>query len=465
MTPFKRIGLLVSLLLLFLVAGFLGYRYGDHLFSWFRRAFPERLVAPRPTATLPRDPTMPPTPFASPVPEDERLSLPLVRREVTGTPTPTSTPGPTDTPVPTPTPTLPWPDTLEEPPESRLGIHVQWNNSPEIMDFVRHMKPRAVKTVGDFGFCAEIKEVSPDTIIVGRVDDDPPLEGDPKQEAQAFVMRHLETYQLNPAVDYWEGINEPDIMGKMPWYAEFEAERVRVMAQHGFKTAVGSFSTGVPEWDEFEQFLPAIRAAKQHDGILTLHEYDAPTMDRTVGAGLPGKPNHPDRGVLALRYRWWYEDFLKPRDLVIPLVISEAGVDGLVADRPGPSDGRGWKHFQDYWIGEGLGHDPYDIYIRQLRWYDDQVRQDDYVIGWTVFTAGAMGEDWESYDITDMLRHIAHEIMVPSVRQSGGEETSEQPVSVSLDRMLERVRASERLYRAREVWSRVDSLAERLYWN
>ncbi len=418
----KRVGLAGVLLFLLLLAGFVGYRYGGRLSSWFRGTLSERLVRPRATVTPSPDLATPVASATLPPPatstEGERLSLPLVHREVPETPTPTNTPEPTDTrpPTPTPTPTLPWPAPLEEPPESKLGIHVQWNNSSEIMDFIRYMKPRALKVVGDFGFCAEVKEASPSTIIVARVATDQGLEGDPRQKAQAFVARHLETYRLNPAVDYWEGINEPDIKGKMPWYAEFEAERVRVMAQHGFKTAVGSFSTGVPEWKAFEQFLPAIGAARQHGGILTLHEYDAPTMDRTVGAGLPGHPNHPDRGALALRYRWWYEDLLKPRGLVIPLVISEAGVDGLVGNHPGPSDGRGWQDFQGYWAQQGLGGDPYQVYIRQLRWYDDQVRQDDYVIGWTLFTAGAMNEDWESYDVTDMLRHIAHEIMVPSAR-------------------------------------------------
>ena len=339
---------------------------------------------------------------------------------------------------------------------------MQWNNSPEIMSFMRRMKPRVAKAVGDFGFCAELKEESPSTVIVGRVQTKQRLEGDPQQAARGFVGRHLETYQLNPAVDYWEGINEPDIKDKMSWYAEFEAERVRVMAQHGFKTAVGSFSAGVPEWQEFEQFLPAIRVAKQHGGILTLHEYDAPTFDRSMGAGLPGHPNYPDRGALALRYRWWYEDFLKPRGLVIPLVISEAGVDGKISNRPGP-EGEGWQDFQDYWAQQGLGGNPYEVYIRQLQWYDKQVREDDYVIGWTLFTVGAMNEDWESYDTTNMLRHIAHEIMVPSA-QEDGEEIAEPGLSPS-ERDPVHVLASKGLGEVRKVLARVDSLVGRLHWD
>jgi hypothetical protein len=36
------------------------------------------------------------------------------------------------------------------------------------------------------------------------------------------------------------------------------------------------------------------------------------------------------------------------------------------------------------------------------------------VLGFTVFTAGAMNSDWRSYDITQILRHIATFIILPS---------------------------------------------------
>ncbi len=228
------------------------------------------------------------------------------------------------------------------------------------------------------------------------------------------MAQNLATYQANPAVDYWEGYNEPGVgSDTMAWYAAFEAERCRVMAQYGLKAAIGAFSTGVPEWEQFADFLPAIRAAKQYGGILTLHEYDAPTMDRSYGSALPNQAYYANRGSLTFRYRWWYEDFLKPQGLVIPLVISEAGVDGLVHNRPGPEDARGWYDFRSYWRDNGLGDDSVKEYLRQLSWYDAEMQKDAYVIGCTVFTAGPMNDDWESYDITPILRHIATYIIVP----------------------------------------------------
>jgi hypothetical protein len=302
------------------------------------------------------------------------------------------------------------------PGHSKLGLHVQWNNSSEILEFVRRMKPAVIKGMDDLGFVAEVKAASPQTIVVARLTHLQPTEGDPEALARAFVASNLPTYLLHPAVDYWEGYNEPDVHGRLDWYARFEAERVRAMAEHGLRAAIGSFSTGVPEYEEFAAFLPAVRAAQQHGGVLALHEYDAPTFDRSLGAGLPGHPNHADRGALALRYRWWYEDFLKPSGLVIPLIITEAGVDGLVNNRPGPSSAGGWLDFVPYWREQYPSRDPLSLYLSQLEWYDRQVQQDDYVLGWALFTAGAMGPQWTSYDITPYLRQIATEIVAPQAR-------------------------------------------------
>ena len=377
-------------------------------------------VATAPDVTVPRPvstgapPTVTGERLTDETPPIKDIRFPLVFRQ---RPTATFTPTPTKTrrPTATPTPTLPWPEPLERPGSSKLGLHVQWNNSPEIMEFIRRMKPVVVKAVGDYGFLDEVKKVSPSTVIVARTVDQYPLEGDPVASARAFVAMNLETYRQHPAVDYWEGPNEPAVHGRMAWYAIFEAERVRAMAEHGLRAAIGTFSAGVPEWDEFAAFLPAVEVARKYEGILALHEYDAPTLDRSFGAGLPGHPNYPDRGALTLRYRWWYEDYLKPRGLAISLVISEAGVDGGIGNRPAPR-GRGWQDFADYWVDMGLADSGIRAYLQQLARYDAELQRDDYVIGCALFTAGAIGDNWKSYDITPILRHIATYIIAPSAR-------------------------------------------------
>jgi hypothetical protein len=281
------------------------------------------------------------------------------------------------------------------------------------MEFIRRTQPSVVKGLGGFGWSTEVKKVSPDTVTIGRLLEDADegiMTGDPEKFAQDFVARHLEEYLLNSDVDYWEGWNEPVPDSRMTWYARFEAERTRRMADHGLRVAIGGFATGMPEWDQFIDFLPAIEAALAHDGILTLHEYAAPTLDYRMGEALPGRPTYPHRGVLLLRYRWWYEDFLKPRGLVIPLVISEGGIDGQVQQDLAPP-GLGWRDFVDYWAQQGVGRGGAQTYVQQLAWYDRQLQQDDYVIGVAIFTAGSPRSHWPSFDITTILPILAEHMV------------------------------------------------------
>jgi hypothetical protein len=289
---------------------------------------------------------------------------------------------------------------------SKLGLHVVRNNDPNILEFVRKAQPAVMKAVDDLGFLAEVKAVSPRTITIGRHSvGSQDYKGDPEEAAQEYVEEYLDIFRANPAVDYWEGWNEPDPnLNNMIWYSRFEQERVRQMAQQGFRVAIGSFPTGVPEMDEFQLFLPAIDVAIQHGGILSLHEYSAPDMGYLYGDSLPGFPAYPDRGSLTFRYRWYYREYLEPAGLEIPLVVSEAGIDGIIGNRPGPS-GKGWRDFQGYWEEQGLGETGVEAFINQLAWYDAGVRQDGYVIGFTVFTAGGFGY-WENYNVNPILPEI-----------------------------------------------------------
>jgi hypothetical protein len=341
-------------------------------------------------------------------PGAHRLYLPLIMRGYSPL-----APAEETVKTPTPFPTPAWPPALSQPGRSKLGLHVIQNNSPYIMEFIRRTQPAVIKGLGGFGWSTEVKKVSPETVTVARLledDDEGIMTGNPEAAAQAFVARHLDEYLLNPDVDYWEGWNEPVPGENMAWYARFEAERVRQMAGHGLRTAIGGFATGTPEWDEFAEFLPAIEAALAHDGILTLHEYAAPTLDYRMGEGLPGHPAYPDRGLLMLRYRWWYEDFLKPRGLVIPLVISEGGIDGQVAQDLAPP-GLGWRDFTEYWAQQSLGEGGAQTYIEQLAWYDYRLQQDDYVIGVAIFTAGSPAGHWPSFDITTILPALAEYVV------------------------------------------------------
>lgn len=372
--------------------------------------------SPTPTATSTMVPRRTPS-VAGAEATEAQIFLPQVTQdevpavaaaEATPTPAATPTPEPTATvgpPPPTPTPTTtPFPPG----PPSKLGLHVGWND-PQIFDLLRTQGVAVVKTLElDGNFLREMKEVSPRTQLIGRIDlpqiDLPNLE--PMAAARSFMDALLpiaEDERRRPFIDGWEAYNEP-VAGnedEMRRLADFEAERTRLMAPYGLRSVIANFGTGWPELEWWELFFPAMHAAREHDGWLGLHEYSAPTIyyasTRADQGRYPGV-GPEDTGWLTLRYRMIYRDILQPAGLAIPLVFTELGVDGLVQNRPGPQEARGWQHFQNYWAEHGYGLWGPGAYVEQLVWYDNAMRQDDYVIGGCIYCMAATG-GWESYDI------------------------------------------------------------------
>ncbi|MBN1400959.1 MAG: hypothetical protein JXA74_08980 [Anaerolineae bacterium] len=293
---------------------------------------------------------------------------------------------------------------------SKIGVHVTRNSSATIMEFVKAAQPAVVVAVGDLGWLTEVKKASPATVTLGRlIEGDQSFEGDPQERARDFVQANLSTYAANTGVDYWLGWNEPGIdeLWQMEWYASFESERIIAMAEHGFKVATGNFSVGTPEAEEFKAFLPAVAVAKDYGAILAVHEYSAPTLLDGVGAAIPGFQGGEGFGALTLRYRYWYEHLLRPHDLVIPLVVTEAGIDGGVL-RLGSASLLGWRDFAvDERLPEAIIVERQESYLEQLSWYDDRLRCDPYVLGFAIFNVGDDDGEWESFDITSLLPDLA----------------------------------------------------------
>ena len=340
-----------------------------------------------------------PSPTASPpVAARHDLFLPNVSHSDAPTPEPAMTA------TPEPAAAAAAPEATAEPvafPEfeqpSKLGIAVQRFRQRQIMDrIIADGRPRVVKIYEDLGSAAEIKRLSPTTIVVGHIHQQYDFQnaitsGATDMEAYAadFVARHLDRYQANSGVDFWEGHNEPvfEVVDKMVLYGRFEAERARQMAAHGFKAAVGNFAAGNPPFDQWRAFYPALQAVKQVGGALALHEYSAPTMDF-------GYEPATDDGSLTLRYRRVYRNFVPP-ELHVPIVITEAGIDGLVStDRVGS----GWQDYVGYWQELSLGIDAFWAYLNQLQWYDEQLQRDDGILGAAIFVAGG-DEHFASYEL------------------------------------------------------------------
>lgn len=337
------------------------------------------------------------------------LKLPLLPPETPTKPEP-----------PAVTPALGWPDGLAHRTASKLGLHVVRNNDAYIMEYVRRVRPRVMKSVDDLGWLSEVKLASPNTITVGRINgqnENWPEELAPEAAARQYVDDNLNKYRLNPGVDYWEGWNEfvPVTEARWHWYAAFEAARACDMQTLGLHAAVGGFAAGTPEYSQMAYFMPALAAAHRCGALFTLHEGISPLPGCGVFINkydiIPGAPPFPgiNMGYLMLRYRFWYEGYLRPLGLAdLPLMISEVAVGGIVPDQwcNGPG-GASWKDFSDFWIQNGVGPNGPQAWTNLLAWYDSELRVDPYVIGTTIFTAGGL-PGWDGSDLHDVIIPLSY---------------------------------------------------------
>jgi hypothetical protein len=363
--------------------------------------------------------TLAEAPGATSTPEHYIAYIPDVMMAI---PTPVSL-APTQAPEPEAVAPAPnWPNGLDRLTNSKLSLHVVRNSDPYIMEFVRRVRPRVIKAVDDLGWLADVKRVSPNTITIGRVNvqnEDWPEQLDPAEAAQRYIAENLNTYLANPGADYWEGWNEfvPVTRARWEWYTAFEAARACQMQALGLRAAVGGFVGGGPEFNEMAIFIPALEAAHRCGGIFTLHEGVSPLFGCGVFTNtanvIPGAPSLGDIpvGYMMLRYRFWYESYLKPRGIGdLPLVISELAVGGIVPgqDCNGPG-GASWKSYEEYWRQNGVGPNGPQAYVNLLAWYDSEMRKDPYVIGTTIFTAGVPEPgNWHETDLHEIMIPLAH---------------------------------------------------------
>ena len=196
-------------------------------------------IHPGGVAMLPPEPTLSPTPSKTPTPE------------ATDTPQP-----PTPTPTPEATPFPPGPP-------SKLGLFVG-HNDPQFFELLATKAVTVVKTLElDRNFLAQIKQTSPNTKIVARIDL-PQVElarFDPIVAAQQFVEKAIvfaEDPERRPYIDAWEAYNEP-VAGnadEMKRLADFEAERTRLLGDRGIRSVSATLARASRRWSCGRPFCP-----------------------------------------------------------------------------------------------------------------------------------------------------------------------------------------------------------------
>ncbi len=289
---------------------------------------------------------------------------------------------------------------------TKLGPHVL-RDAPDLAEYLE-TRSAVVKLVGEWGMGANVPE---GVLVIGRRHEGrydaqhQKAEGKtPLEAAQQFLSDQLPTYQESPHIVYWEGHNEPvwNTEEEMAWYAQFEAERMRLMAEQGLKCVIGNFASGAPQLHLWPAFFPALEAAQKHKALLGLHEYSCPWMWWMTGKHqMKADEDEGDEGWTTLRYRKVYRQHLIPNGFGnVPLAITECGIDPLVNPKPSAVGGGGtWKQLGSFWSAHDNESDKADYYFRQLVWYDKELQKDDYVVGATLFTWGSFGPPWSDFDV------------------------------------------------------------------
>ena len=299
---------------------------------------------------------------------------------------------------------------------SKLGIHgIMPGETPGMIQQLRARGARmtTVKAVVTIGWLKDIKALDPNIITVGRYMhgtdksvnvEGPELYGNLRESAGKVMNSLLPRWEAHRGyVDYWEIINEQDPSGVdgHQRLAEFMMHCMDIADEEGYKLALFSYSLGVPEWEEMEAIVEsgAFGKAKTGGHALSLHEYAYP-MNRWYGEALPGRPVYPHRGPLACRYRWLYEDFLIPRNEVIPLFLTEVNIA---------------KELPEVTANE---------WITQMKWYDTELRKDYYVVGAHLFTLGSAGS-WEEFEFGRFIPNLVNYMV--TVRDKQDPEWQDTP--------------------------------------
>jgi hypothetical protein len=264
---------------------------------------------------------------------------------------------------------------------SKLTIHAGFAG-PLSMQFVTQAKPRLVKILDSFSAAAEVKRASPQTKVIGRAYlESQPMDGDPVQRpasggagcgAWCCSTRTWTTGRATTSP--WCRRRGDD------WYARFEVERVRLLAAEGKKACIANFSVGNPT-------CPCGRRSTRRSTppSPTAASWGCTSTGRPCSSG---SMRARARGGSAA-YRKLYRQYLIPSGRKIALAITECGVDVVPPV--------GWKN-----------HFTGDEYLAQLRWYDGLLKEDDYVLGATVFALEIPG--WWDFDIAPIVDPLASHV-------------------------------------------------------
>lgn len=297
----------------------------------------------------------------------------------------------------------------DEPQEQPPGFPIPPSETPHKLGFyvhvprfavelaVRAVKPRVILAhAQDTSFWAKVRQISPETFIIGREyvppGDQQNFMNDPEQVGHDFAERLL-NHEISrmrvggrPVFDAWMSFNEA-IPGPQPYgsapsrddikrferYDRFQVAFAKQLREGGFEPVGMNFAT--MNWAHGRDWLNYFKGTLETYNLLGFHEYGWPNMQ-----GIGGKTG-------CLDYRKIMRDVRSVYGNKHTVIITESGLARLVLT--GGSGDVGYRidpsiTFADYWAS--------------LRWYNEELMRDDYVLGCCLYQVGH-GPNWETFEL------------------------------------------------------------------
>lgn len=262
-------------------------------------------------------------------------------------------------------------------------------NVIKVMD--PHLIPSVLQAARDY------KSQYPQGIVVLRiytpgkkyiVTDDPI--GSAEEYFRQNIEQPLNTLGSNLSLfDYIESPNEADntpiwsTIEEMTWLAKFWKRLAELNYQKGIKTCAASIAVGNVGGSNDEEigqhiapFVDTLRYLKSIGGAWCYHAY---TLQISQDPEI--------EQWYSLRYRKFYKYLQSnaPDVATIPIILSEGGID-----QTGDPKTSGWK-----------GRVSIDQYVAWLKWFDSEIKKDQFVLGTTLFQIG--DSTWSSFNLEPLV--------------------------------------------------------------
>ena len=270
----------------------------------------------------------------------------------------------------------------------KLGFHIN-GLSQDVFRAIMQVKPGIIKTLDpNVDFFKSVRQALPQTFLIGRLYQDPQeYRGDPEKRGREYAEKIM-ALEVNrqKIFDAWETFNElyggpdnpsTDDIARYRDYDRFQVAFADVIRKGGFEPMGMNFSTGTFLGPDWVQHFPGTLGTYKYLGF---HEYDWPTMFRVQKES----EAKGEEGLwLTLRYRRVMRAVRAAYGAKHVVVITECGMTHAV--NGGPDDG-----FMS-------GNIPVEEYWKSLKWYNDELNKDDFVLGGCVFVTGATGR-WQTFE-------------------------------------------------------------------